>query len=75
MDGLGWLVEKRARLMKTFGWSWERVVYEVPCAEGWVWFAWSLENERTAFGNLHKRTTDGYVRQEINRLMAMVKKR
>jgi hypothetical protein len=60
--------------MKTFGWSYEKVRTGMTGAECWAWYAWAMENETTAFGSAFKRTTDGYVRQETKRLMAMVDK-
>jgi hypothetical protein len=60
--------------MKTFGWSIEKVRTGMTGAEGWAWYAWAMENEATMFGASYKRTTDGYVKQETKRLMAMVDK-
>lgn len=69
VDGLGWLADKRATLMATFGFSREEVMEGVSGAEGWVWYAWAKEHERSVWGQGFKRLTPGYVRQEIEAIL------
>jgi len=59
--------------MKTFHWSYQHVRLELPGAQGWVWYAWAMQSEQGGFGPAYKAISDGYVRQEVKRLMAMVK--
>ena len=37
-------------------------------AQGWVYYNWSMENEANFWGSKLKRTTPGYIAQEIERL-------
>lgn len=74
MDGLGWLVEKRARLLMAYpSFTLRFIRLELTGAQGWVWYNAAVEHEQMSFGPANKRTTDGYIRQETQRLMAMVK--
>ena len=68
-DGLGWLIEKTAMLMKTYGWSEDYVMDELDGAKGWVWLNWARENEASVWGAGLKIKGDGYVAQERRRLM------
>lgn len=38
-------------------------------AEGWVRYAWAIENEMAMFGPLYERVSDGYIKQEAKRLL------
>jgi hypothetical protein len=62
-------VEKRARLMKAYGWSEKRVAEKLDGAQGWVWFNWALENEASVWGSGIERKGDGYVKQETKRIL------
>ena len=67
------MVEKRGLLMREFGWSLKHVKFGMTGAEGWIWYNWARENLVTAFGPIYKRTSDGYIRQETKRLVAVAK--
>lgn len=70
MDGFGWLMEKRCRLMREYGWSADYAAEGITGAEGWAYYAWSKENEVGAMGRLWQAASDGYVRQEWKQRMA-----
>lgn len=55
--------------MKTFGWSFHHVKFELTGAQGWVWYNFALEDTISAWGPVYKRVGDGYVRQETRRLV------
>jgi len=55
--------------MATFGWSRDHVMFEVPGAEGWVWYNWATENEATVWGQELERRSPGYVKREKERLL------
>lgn len=38
-------------------------------AQASVWYAWAMENESSMMGPVYRRTSDGYVRQERDRLL------
>jgi hypothetical protein len=59
--------------MRTYGWSLDYVRLGMTGAQSWVWYNWAIENEMSAFGLVYKRKSDGYIRQEINRLVAVAK--
>ena len=65
VDGFGWLIEKRCRLMRTFagcGFTPDYVRKRLSGAQGWVYYYWALENE--PFGGA-ERKGPGYLRQEV----------
>jgi len=41
----------------------------ITSAEGWVRYAWALENEISAFGAVYERVGDGYVAAERKRIL------
>ena len=74
MDGLGWLITKRARLMRAYGWSPDYVRKGITGAQGWVWYNWALENEASVWGVWLERTTPGYVKQEYQKRLKALRK-
>ncbi len=48
-------------------------MYDLPVDEGRVWYNWSLENDVACLLGGIKRDSKGYIGQEIERLLAMVK--
>ena len=66
-DRLGWLLEKRGKLMSFYGWSERYVLYGISGAKSWAYFAYAVENEARMFGSAIVRTTDAYVAKEIKR--------
>ena len=69
MDGFGWLLDKRCRLMKTYGWTADYVRFEVTGAEGWIYYNWATENEASVWGSGVVNKTPSYVKQEWLKLM------
>lgn len=59
--------------MRTYGWTLDYVKKGLTGAESWVWYNWAIENEMSAFGLVYKRKSAGYIRQEIDKLMAIAK--
>lgn len=50
--------------MARFGWSEEKVLFEVESCKGWTFVAWATENE--PWMNVEMES-DGYIAQEIER--------
>ena len=74
MDGVGWLLDKHFRLMKTFpGMTLDYVECELTSAQGWAAYAWAVENEVTMAGPLAERKGLGYIGQERERRLAGTK--
>ena len=60
--------------MRTFGWSYEFVRFGITAAQGWAWHNWAMANEVTMMGPVYKMVTDGYVKQERDRILGRKKK-
>ena len=67
------MVEKRCRLMSTYGWSEQYVKWGITGARGWVFFTWAMEAQASLFGSGLRRTSDGYRAQEIKKQLEKIK--
>lgn len=61
--------------MATYGWTLDYVKFGMTGAQGWVWYNWAVESLIYAFGPVYKRTTEGYVKQEMKRIRAQRNKK
>lgn len=68
--GPGWLLEKYARLMATFGWSLAVCRWGYPAAQTQAFYYWALENTLTAFGPVWRVRGPTYTQQEVRRRLA-----
>lgn len=68
------MMTKRAELMSFYGWTEDYVMFGLTGAKAWTYYAYAVENRASAFGNNIKRTTDGYLDQEVKRILAEKKK-
>lgn len=57
--------------MKVFGWPADYVRKGITGAQGWVYYNWAREHEATIWGQRLERQTDGYIRQETKKLIAI----
>ncbi len=46
---------------------------ELPMDKGWAEYAWAIENDPMNMLGGIKRASDGYIRQEVEKLMAQAK--
>ncbi len=74
-DGEGWLFAKRATLMGYFGWSEHYTLFGIIGARSWAYYAHAIENRASLFGSGVKKTTKGYIAQEIDIILARRKRK
>jgi hypothetical protein len=55
------------RLVKTYGFAREWVLYDLPSCEGWAWYSWAWEN--LEWGGV-ERASLGYVGAEAERILS-----
>jgi len=61
--------------MKTYpGLTWEFISEHLPMERGWAWWSWAVENDGWLQFSGVKREGKNYIAQEIDKLMAQVKK-
>lgn len=55
--------------MEAYGWTPDYVRWDLNGAEGWVYYNWARQNKASVWGSNEKPVTDGYLKQEIRRIM------
>lgn len=65
-------MEKRCRLMRSYGWKPDFVRKGITGAQGWVYYNWALENEANVWGAGVRVKGAGYVKQETERKLEYV---
>ena len=55
--------------MATFKMTEEHVTEELTGAQGWMLYVWAVENEARMWGGSLRRTSPGYVKQEMQSIM------
>jgi hypothetical protein len=64
------LLDYVCKLLKTYpGLSRDEVWWELPMDQGWAMYYWAMENDPWLQFNGVRRADNGYVGQEINRLV------
>jgi hypothetical protein len=71
-DGLGWWLAYLCQLTKTYGWSPKYVLFDLPGKQGWAFYSWAIEHDSNY---AVRRTSPGYVAQEVAGLGMMPMKR
>ena len=72
--GLGWLAEYVCRLVKTYGFTRTYVMDELAMIEGWMWYAFAIEDDAmNKFGGI-RPVSQTYLEQESEKLISQAKK-
>ncbi len=62
-------------LMKTFpAMTEERIMWELDGDKGWAMYSWARENQASVWGSGERRTSPGYVKQQLNYNLSQKKK-
>jgi len=74
-DGISWLIDYVCRLAKTYpSFSLDFVWDELPMAQGWAYYAWSIEADGWLNFSGIKRASAGYLKQESDKLIEQAHK-
>lgn len=55
--------------MMAYGWTADYVRFELSGAQGWAYLAYAKEHMATVWGSGYSRSSPGYIKQEIERLL------
>ena len=63
---MGWWLDYVARLCRSYHWSKEYVLFDLPMSEGWALMAMAIEQDGWMQFSGVKRSVKGYLGQEID---------
>ena len=67
LDGFGWRLEKKFRLMKAYHFTERFVDWELDGDKGWALYNWARQQENSVWGSGERPASPGYLKQERER--------